>query len=235
MRRIDCLGVGVLMILMAMPVHAETACSAITIVASPQQIPLGSRSPIPKSATGFTGDFPIGLKLVPNLSTNQGDGAVAVEYQLTNLGSEPLKMPIRPDQGPLTDLNSKKPFTITILTLYISSPNGPSPLIALNQQPHPSAPEDHFPPLLEGQFSLYAREGFDQSWCSLAPGTTMRITAQTKIPVGLPRVEMQGHAELLQERFDQTTSSTEVGTATSKPLVTVMNKSGDNPAPGPHR
>jgi hypothetical protein len=231
MRRIGCLGLGLLMILMAAPVYAETACSTMTIVASPQQIPMGSRGPIPKSVAGFTGHFPIALKLVPNLSTYQADGAVAVEYQLTNLGSEPLQLPIRADQGPLTDLNGKKPFSVTILTLYISSPDGPNPLVTLSNQPTPPTLASATSPVLEGQTFLYARKGFDESWCSLAPRSTMRVTAKTRILGGLPRVQMQGHAELLREDFDNTISSTELGTATAKPLVAVMKKTGDNSTP----
>ncbi len=231
MRRIDRSGLGVLMILMAVPGYAETACSTMNIVVSPNQIPMGSRGPIPKSAAGFTGDFPIALKLVPNLWTYQPDGAVAVEYQLTNLGPEPLQMPIRADQGPLTDLRGKKPFSVTILTLYISSPDGPNPFVTLSNQPTPPTLASTTPPVLEGQAFLYARKGFDESWCSLGPGSTMRVTAKTRIPGGLSRVQMQGHAKLLREDFDTTISSAELGTATAKRLVAVMKKTGDNSTP----
>jgi hypothetical protein len=219
MRRMDCGGLVVLMLSMSLSAYAETSCSAMTITASSGQPPMASRGPLPNSATGYTGNFPIGIELVPDLSTRQRDGTITVEYRLTNLGRQSLQMPIKTNQRLMTDLNGKKSVTVTIITLYVSSPNGASPLVTLNQQPNPPALTNNTLPVLEGQVFLYARKGFNQSWCSLAPGSTMRVIAKAKVPDGLSNIQMQGHAELLEEHFGPTTSSSEIGTASSKTLI----------------
>jgi hypothetical protein len=204
---------------LAPTVHAANSCAGVTIDTRGQQIPpLGSRGPIPNPTVGYTGDFPIELKFLPDPSTTQSNGVTRVVYEMKNIGTKPLKIPTQREQGSMTDPNAKRPFDVFVLTFYASSPNGPGPLIGLQQQPIPATPTGNTLPVLEGQAFLYGREDSEQTVCSLPPGGTMRVIANVKFPSGATDA-VQGHAELLQERFDNAISSTAVGTSTSKPLI----------------
>jgi len=218
------LTVGIVALSVVPFVHAATSCAGVTIDTRGQQgPPLASRGPIPNPTVGHTGDFPIGLTLLPDLSTSQSDGVTRVVYEMKNIGAKPLQMPTQIEQGSMTAPNAKRPFTALVLTFYASSPNGPSPLVALHQQPTPATLASNTPPVLDGQAFLYGREDSEQTVCSLPPGSTMRVAANVKLPTGAIDA-VQGHAELLREKFDNAISSTVVGTSASKPLIAVPKR-----------
>jgi hypothetical protein len=203
---------------LAPTVHAATSCAGVTIDTRGQTTPPPRGiGPVPTSVPGHAGDFPIELKFLPDLSTVQSDGVTQVVYEMKNIGAKPLQIPTQREQGSMTDPNAKRPFDVFILTLYVPSPNGLSPLIALQQQRTPSPPTGNTLPVLGGQAFLYGREDSEQTVCSLPPGSAMRVIADVKLPSGANDA-VQGHAELLRERFDNAISSTIIGTSTSKPF-----------------
>ncbi len=203
---------------LAPTVHAASSCAGVTIDTRGQATPPPRGiGPVPASVPGHTGDFPIELKLLPDLATAQSDGVTRVVYEMKNVGAKPLQIPTQREQGSMTDPNAKRPFDVFILTFYVSSPNGPSPFVALSQQPTPPTPTGNAFPVLEGQAFLYGREGSEQTVCSLLPGNTMRVIANVKLLTGASNTT-QGQAELLRERFDNAISSIIIGTSTSKPL-----------------
>jgi hypothetical protein len=123
----------------------------------------------------------------------------------------------------MTAPNAKRRFDVFVLTFYSSSPNGPSPFVALHQQPTPVTPKSNAPTELDGQTFLYGTEDSEQTLCSLPPGGTMRVIADVKLPTGANDT-VQGHAELLRDKFDNAISSTVVGTTASKPLIAQPKK-----------
>ena len=203
---------------LASTVHAASSCAGVTIDTRGQHSPpLGSRSPIANSTLGHTEDFPLELTFLPDLATAKSGGVTRVVYEMKNIGSKSLQIPTQGEQGSMTSPNAKRPFDVFVLTLYASSSNGPNPLKAFYHQPTPPAPTSNTLPVLEGQAFLYGRTNSEQTVCSLPPGRTMRVIANVKIPTGASSTA-QGHAELSRKRFDNTISSTAIGTTNSKLL-----------------
>jgi len=128
--------------------------------------------PFPGSALpGHSTDFPVRLNLMVGTGKLEGDGTKLIDFVITNIGDEPIKLPVSVDQN--------MPHT-HVLTLYLTVVGG-----SLTVDDITSA-------------EIYGESGTSQTFCLLAPGKAMRVHASTRFRLTPGTHSFTAHAELLK-------------------------------------
>jgi hypothetical protein len=164
--------------------------------------PVRGRGPFPASALpGHSAGFPLRLDVVAP-GKLEANGTTPIDFIVTNIGAEPIKLPIS------FDGNNSSPRNI--LTLYLTSD---------------AIEYGHFQsgePVLAWQptsVELYARSGDPKSFYSLSPGKAIRVHAYMGFAVKPGTHSLTGHAELLKELVSSSGATDEVlGTAEAIPV-----------------
>jgi hypothetical protein len=123
--------------------------------------PLRGQGPFPGSALpGHSAGFPVRLDLVVGTGKLERDGTKLIDFVITNIGDEPIKLPVSVDQN--------IPHT-HVLTLYLTM-GGRFPV-------NPITSAEIFPvnPITTTSAEIYGESGNAQTFCSLAPGKAMRV------------------------------------------------------------
>jgi len=132
--------------------------------------PSRGQGPFPRSALpGHSAGFPVRLDLVVGTGKLERDGTKLIDFVITNVGDEPLKLPVSVDQN-ITHTH--------LLTLYLTMDG------RLSASPITSA-------------ELYGKSGDSQTFRLLAPGTAMRVHASTRFQLTPGTHSLIAHAELL--------------------------------------
>jgi hypothetical protein len=140
-----------------------------------------TRQPVPPSVgvgpspgsnlPGHSAGFPVRLDLVVGTGKLEGDGTKLIDFVISNIGDEPIKLPVSVDQN--------MPHT-HVLTLYLTVVGG-------------SLPVDHIT-----SAEIYGENGNSQTFCLLAPGKAMRVHASTRFRLTPGTHSFTAHAELLK-------------------------------------
>ena len=162
--------------------------------------PSRGRGPFPGSALpGHSMGFPVRLDLVITRGKLDSNGTSLIDFIITNIGAEPIKLPISVNQN----ISQTQ-----ILTLYLTSD---------------ATADEHFS---NGQLildfqptsaELYGQSGDSQTFHLLAPREAMRVHASTRFALRPGTHMLTAHAELLS--LSEGTSEV-LGTAES---ITVKN------------
>jgi hypothetical protein len=100
---------------------------------------------------------------VPNPSP-EADGRTVVEFTLTNLGKEPLTIPVCPHPGDLEPADPQVNYTLTDLALLVNFTEKGKMRIPL------------------GGASLYGSPEFPETLASLRPGESIRVLTKVLLP-----------------------------------------------------
>jgi hypothetical protein len=133
--------------------------------------PSRGRGPFPGSALpGHSAGFPVRLDLMVGTGKLEGDGTKTIDFVITNIGDEPINLPVSVDQNiPSTH----------VLTLYLTMDG------SFRETPDTSA-------------EVHGESGNSQTFCLLSPGEAMRVHASTRFRLKPGTHSLTAHAELLK-------------------------------------
>jgi hypothetical protein len=100
----------------------------------------------------------------------EGDGTKSIDFVITNIGDEPITLPVSVDQN--------MPST-HVLTLYLTMGGS-------------------FPENANTSAEVYGESGNSQTFCLLFPGKAMRVHASTRFRLRPGTHSLTAHAELLK-------------------------------------
>jgi hypothetical protein len=149
----------------------ESHCQ-FTLDATRQPVPPSrGMGPFPGSALpGHSAGFPVRLDLVVGTGKLEGDGTKMIDFVITNIGDEPIKLPV--------SVNQDIPHPTHVLTLYITIGG-----------------RFAVPPITSAE--VYGESGNSQTFCLLARGNAMRVHASTRFRMTPGTHSLTAHAELL--------------------------------------
>jgi hypothetical protein len=112
-----------LMALVVTVIVAGRAQEQFSVDATRQPLPpTRGRGPFPGSATaGHSRDLPVRLDLLIPTGELRSDGTLLVNFRITNIGNEPISLPVSIDQGRFLPQPPITEFTMDVLTLWLTS------------------------------------------------------------------------------------------------------------------
>lgn len=149
---------------------AESHCQ-FTLDATRQPVP-PSRGMGPFSGSalpGHSAGFPVRLDLVVGTGKLERDGTKLIDFVITNIGDEPIKLPVSVDQN-ISHTH--------VLTLFLTM-GGRFPVNNITSA------------------EVYGESGNSRTFCLLAPGNAMRVHASTRFRLTPGIHSLTAHAELL--------------------------------------
>ena len=193
--------------------------------------PARGRGPFPGSATpGHSTGLPIRLDLlVPTgeltvlVPTGEltPQGTALIDFRITNIGSEPITLPISIRQGSLLPKPPNTEYTMDWLTLWFTSDaitDEYLDLKGLDGQIHRLKTES---PATSAE--LYGRSNDPHSFLQVAPNQSVKVHASSRVQLQPGTHTATAHAELLHILVRNSSSSSElVGTADSEAVTTTL-------------
>lgn len=172
---LSCVSVGI--------IPAAQDVPTIDATSQPSAPPRG-RGPFPGPiAPGHSAGLPIRLDLLIQTGALRSDGTVLVDFLITNVGTEPISLPASIDQniGQQT----------SVLTLWLTS-DGLRGQFVKDQQTGAVFKAE----VVVTSAELYGRSGNSQSFNVLAPGTSMRVHASSRVQLNPGSHSFTAHAEV---------------------------------------
>jgi hypothetical protein len=172
---LSCVSVGIILL----------AQDVLTIDATTQpSSPARGRGPFPGSIVpGHSAGLHIRLDLLIQTPALRPDGTVFVDFVLTNVGTEPISLPSSIDQN----IGQKT----SVLTLWLTS-DGLRGQTVKDQQTGTVFKSE----VVVTSAELYGRSGNSQSFNVLAPGTSMRVHASSRVQLSSGTHSITAHAEV---------------------------------------
>jgi hypothetical protein len=197
--------------------------------------PARGRGPFPGSATpGHSTGLPIRLDLLVPTGELTPQGTALIDFRITNIGSEPITLPISIRQGSLLPKPPNTEYTMDWLTLWFTSDaitDEYLDLKGLDGQIHRLKTES---PATSAE--LYGRSDDPQTFYSLAPNKSIVVHASSRVPLKSGTHSLTGHAELTRESIllnsnppdTVNVTSKLLGTADSEPITKTLSEALPN-------
>jgi len=191
--------------------------------------PARGRGPFPGSATaGHSADLPIRLDLLIPIGELKADGTVPIDFRITNIGSELIKLPVSINQGSFLPQPPDTDFTLDILTLWLTSDRirdeylelgGPDGQVLRLKTASPTTSAE-----------LYGRSDDPHTFYALAPGQSIIVHASSRAALQPGTHSLTAHAELAREFIGSNNTSPPsrhvtgklIGTADSEPETRIL-------------
>jgi hypothetical protein len=185
-------------------VLVASAQARLTIDATNQPAPPPrGRGPFPGSANpGHSAGLPIRLELRIPTGELRPDGTTLVDFIMTNVGTEPIRLPVAVDQNmERTDLLALW-FTSDAIKEY-----------GIDKTGRPMKVE-----VVGTSADLYGRSNHPETFHVLPPNETIRVYASSRVALNPGTSSLTAHAELARVG-----SGTEVvGTSDAKPIIKTL-------------
>lgn len=145
------------------------ASAQLTIDASG---PIRERRRLPTGGSGGgTGrKLPINVAMEVRKDKQNTEGEALATFVITNSGKDKLTVPISPNPGDMEPEGREASYTLSRLTLYVTSDRAQSRLLS---------------PLT----NLYGSQTFSGTLTTLAPGESLRVLGRVKLPVESSKAE----------------------------------------------
>lgn len=189
--------------------------------------PKRGRGPFPGSVTpGHSTDFPVRIDLLLPTGEVRPDGTVLVDFRITNIGDEPITLPISIRQGNLPPNEPEVGYTVDVLTLWLTGPEAIKEEYLAGYLGDPKYGRLYKSESPETSVELYGRSDDPQSFQVLPPKQSIMVHASSRVGLKTGTHSLTAHAELLRESIGLDTISPRSSTvhATSKILGTADSK-----------
>jgi len=174
---------------------------AIDATKQPSQPPRG-RGPFPGSARpGHSPGLPVQLELQVPTGELRPDGTTLVDFMITNVGTDPLPLPISVDQN----MDQTHSLTLWLTSAAIKD------AYFIDQRTGVRVRIESVGTSAE----LYARSDDPKTFHVLPPNKTIRVHASSRVVLNTGRHSLTGHAELARALYGR---NEVVGTADTKPI-----------------
>jgi hypothetical protein len=156
---------------------------SIDATSQPSPPPRG-RGPFPASARpGHSVGFPIRLDLMIATGKLESNGTALIDFIVTNIGAEPIKLPLSVDQN-ISHTH--------ILTLYLTSD------AIMDETFQRFSNGGRMLAIQPTSAELYGQSGSPQTFYLLAPSKAIRVHASTRFALKAGTHPLTAHAELLR-------------------------------------
>jgi len=169
--------------------------------------PSRGRGPFPGSAnSGHSAGLPIQLEIQIPTGELRPDGTTLVDFIITNVGTEPIRLPAAVDQNmERTD----------VLTLWLTS-DGIKDLYLKDQQTGRLTKVE----IVATSAELYGRSNDPRTFHVLTPNETIRVHASSRVGLNPGTHSLTGHAELARVRHG---TAEIVGTSEAEPVTKALS------------
>jgi hypothetical protein len=169
--------------------------------------PARGRGPCPGSATpGHSAGLPIRLELLSPTAKLRSDHTVLVDFIITNVGSEPLTLPVSVNQNSGSD---------TVLTLWLTSD-----AIRAQYAKDQETGRQFEVEIVGTSAELYGLSNNPRTLHTLGPNESFRVHASSRVQLNPGSHSITAHAELLRVSHGH---SEQVGAADSVGVKTILH------------
>lgn len=214
-----------LMALVVTVIVAGRAQEQFSVDATRQPLPpTRGRGPFPGSATaGHSRDLPVRLDLLIPTGELRSDGTLLVNFRITNIGNEPIALPVSIDQGSFLPQPPITEFTMDVLTLWLTSDAIRDEYLEVKGREGQVRRLKTESPTTSAE--LYGRSDDAQTFHALPPNQSIIVHASSRVAVQEGSHSVTAHAELAREFIGSNNTSPPSRHQTGKLIGTADSES----------
>ena len=154
--------------------------------------PPRGRGPFPGSATpGHSPGLPVRLELVVPTGDLRSDRTTVIDFIITNIGTESIKLPFSIQQGNLLPTPPETEYKADVMTLWLTSD-----AIVDRYAKDVTSGRLFKVDIVGTSANLYGRSDNPESFCVLAPNKSLRVHAHLGVQLKPGNDSLTAHAEL---------------------------------------